>query len=61
MLSKINQIEKEKYHIIFLICWGIKKLIDTENQLNGCCQARWNEQNGRRAPTDINFYFLQNK
>lgn len=36
-------------------------LIDTENQLTGCCQARWNEQNGRRAPTDINFYFLQNK
>lgn len=47
MLSKINQIEKEKYHIIFLICWGIKKLIDTEIQLTGAWQGIWNEKNGR--------------
>lgn len=61
MLSKINQIEKEKYHIIFLICWGIKKLIDTEIQLTGAWQGIWNEKNGRRALMDIHFYFLQNK
>ena len=39
MLSEISQLEKDKYHIISLIC-GIKKdktkqtkLIDTENRL----------------------------
>ena len=32
MLKEISETEKEKYHMISLICEGGKQLIDTENR-----------------------------